>query len=484
MKFRKLLSLGLAAAMAVAVTACGPAASSSENATTTAGTENPTSGNVSGETRTIKLGTWWLQYYDSSAESVESDPSFSGDEAAYKKFENVAKLEQKYNCKFYWTNLTYDGVIESINTSILNGTPDCDIYLVEAGMGIPAAVNGLVTDLKTVLPQDADIFTDKVNMDFLDLGDGKAHLFYPVMAQAAVEATWPLGFNKEMLANAGLEDPRELWKRGEWTWDKFLEYCKTLTKDTDGDGVDDQFGYCGFSKETLENLVFSNGSTLTTMKNGKMSENLTSSEVGEALQFMVKMYQEEKVCYPYDDGENAEPWNSMRLDAHTTNKVAFFPMAAWVADSTGDYKAGSETPAPFETCYVQWPVGPSGNKDTNYGKNLMKGTFYMIPNGVKDPVTVYNFFADYWNWYDGDVSVRDNPETMSWWYSSTAKSEEEQNNNFDVMYYLGTHGVTDPWDSVQVEMDLTGLIMGRLTPSEIQETYKQQYTDALDAMFN
>lgn len=39
-----------------------------------------------------------------------------------------------------------------------------------------------------------------------------------------------------------LETPGELLKKGEWTWDKFLEYCDTLTVDTDGDGTIDQWG--------------------------------------------------------------------------------------------------------------------------------------------------------------------------------------------------------------------------------------------------
>ena len=28
----------------------------------------------------------------------------------------------------------------------------------------------------------------------------------------------------------------------EWTWDKMLEYAKNLTRDTDGDGIIDQWG--------------------------------------------------------------------------------------------------------------------------------------------------------------------------------------------------------------------------------------------------
>ena len=90
------------------------------------------------------------------------------------KFANVKKIENKYNITFSWENLTYEGTKKSINTSVLAGSPDCDIYLVDLGMAIPAAMNGLATDLRTVLPADADVFTDQNVVKFLDLGDGKA----------------------------------------------------------------------------------------------------------------------------------------------------------------------------------------------------------------------------------------------------------------------------------------------------------------------
>lgn len=488
MKFRKILSLGLAAAMALSVTACGPAASSSSNATTPAGNDATTADNnqtPSGEKRIIRMGTWWDTYYDSSNDSVESDPSYDGNPVSEMRFENVAKIEKKYNCEFYWTNLTYEGTIESINNSILAGTPDCDVYLVEAGMGIPAAVNGLVTDLKTILPEDADILTEQKYMSFLDLGDGTAHLFYPVSAEAQVTATWPLAFNKEMLDNAGLEDPRDLYARDEWTWDKFLEYCKALTKDTNGDGENDQFGYVGFAKETLENLCFSNGTSITKVDaNGKWVENITSSEVTEVLNFISKMYLEDKVCFPYDDAEGGSPWESMRLKAAKTNTVGFWPCANWVAGNENFYPADGTEGVPFTMCFVQWPVGPSGDKATNAGKNSFKDTFYIIPKGVKDPVTVYNMMCDYFNWYDGDIELRDDKEALKWWYEANAATEELQVKNFDCMNAIGAKTTPDPWDSIQVEMDLTGFVMGRVTVSELQETNKLVYQDALDNLLN
>ncbi len=48
-------------------------------------------------------------------------------------------------------------------------------------------------------------------------------------------------YNKTLLAAEGLEDPYELWKRGEWTYDKVLEYAKKCTK-FDSSGRPTQFG--------------------------------------------------------------------------------------------------------------------------------------------------------------------------------------------------------------------------------------------------
>lgn len=53
-----------------------------------------------------------------------------------------------------------------------------------------------------------------------------------------------LWYNKSMLEKAGItEMPYDLWKADKWNWDKFLEYAKLLTVDTNGDGENDQWGF-------------------------------------------------------------------------------------------------------------------------------------------------------------------------------------------------------------------------------------------------
>lgn len=48
-------------------------------------------------------------------------------------------------------------------------------------------------------------------------------------------------YNQDILAQAGLEDPNALWKRGEWTYDKVREYAVACTK-FDQNGKPVQFG--------------------------------------------------------------------------------------------------------------------------------------------------------------------------------------------------------------------------------------------------
>ena len=209
------------------------------------------------------------------------------------------------------------------------------------------------------------------------------------------------------------------------------------------------------------------------------TETLSSAPVGEALQMVQDMYITYNVCYPYENNSD-----TMRF-IYRNGNIGFWPGAAQIAASNADYDYNGAvgTTLEFDTCYVQWPVGPSGNQETNKGK-ITSGEFYIIPAGVENPEMVYNFLYDMWNWYDGDTSIRDDEETLYWWYAVTDKDPEIQDQNFDVMFDCGSREQFDLWNSMGIEYDLESLINGTVTPAQFQETYKQQIQDALDAYFN
>lgn len=505
-KMKKFFAAMLCASMVIGMAACGGKGDSNPTPTPVPGNQNNQQQNTpvpnkndgsnknnSAANNEITIGSWWVQYYDSKNESMDVNPDWTnaqekpGDnedtkaskainrQIAQLKWDNVKKIEEKYGVKFWWENLTYAGVQDSINTSILAGSPDCDIYLVDAGMAVPAQVNGLALDLRTILPADHDIFTTQKIASFYDLGDGKACIFYKVAAEELVASTYPLGFNIQMLEDNNLEDPRDLYERGEWTWDKFIDYCQVLTQDTDGDGQVDQYGYCGYQVETFEQLMMSNGASIAM----GTKEGLSSAAVGQAIQMMSDMYNTYNICYPYDfDGD---PSNSMR-NQYCEGNIGFFPIACWICNGNGNYSEGSEN-LPFDIAFVRWPVGPSGNKDTNAGKNDIPSGAFIIPAGVAEPEKVFNVLYSFWDWNDGDTSLRDNKAALNWWYTETAREEELQNRNFSVMEDCGAHTTFDLWSSLGVNYDLLSIINGTMTAAQFQETYKQQVQDGIDAYF-
>ncbi len=414
------------------------------------------------EPRTIKIGTWYDHYYDSTHTDIYDDPSVADEELAQKHFDVVKEVEEKYNVKLEFVNLTYDGIQESINTSILAGTPDCDIYEVDMTFGIPAALNGFVTNLEEVLPADSDLFNDQMVFSQVDIGvDDGVYLFQANSAEMLLANTYMMAWNKQMLDEAGLEDPNALYERGEWTWDKWREYLLALTQDTDGDGVTDVYGYGSRWDFLVYNLLMSNGTGIAMSP----TETLSSPQVTEVLDFIYNMYNVDHV---------ANPWNAEDFDynqnCYMDGRVANWISAAWISDSNKDVDLS------FDVIWSPWPIGPSGDQETNKLKNVSSGNAYMIPEGVEDPEFVYNVFYDWQNWYHGDTDLRDNDLT---WWEDCAITEE----NYAVMEYMGSRGAFDMWNNLGLDWDWAQLLNGEMTAAQFQETYKQNVQDALDSYY-
>ena len=163
--------------------------------------------------------------------------------------------------------------------------------------------------------------------------------------------------------------------------------------------------------------------------------------------------------------------------------IGFFPIAVWIQNANGNYPMdnGGQGNLAWDTVYVHWPVGPSGNKDTNPAVNASGGNFFVIPAGVEEPLRVYYFLYDLYNWFDGDTSFRDDPATATWWYNETANKEEIKESNWNLQLDCLARPGMELYDSLGVEFELETLIDGTTTPAQWQETYKNSFQDALDA---
>ncbi|MBP0990335.1 MAG: extracellular solute-binding protein [Oscillospiraceae bacterium] len=96
-------------------------------------------------------------------------------------------------------------------------------------------------------------------------------------------------YRRSMIEEAGLDDPYEVWQRGEWSYDKFKEYCAELSYDSNDDGVNDVFGCAGAIDINTLGSVGENPYAVRWDEEGRPRFALTDPDLSECLQFINDM---------------------------------------------------------------------------------------------------------------------------------------------------------------------------------------------------
>ncbi|KTF20421.1 ABC transporter substrate-binding protein [Streptococcus gordonii] len=151
-------------------------------------------------------------------------------------------------------------------------------------------LKGEQPDLFMVPENDFSVLASTGALKSLDtlLRDDERKAFYPVAYEAGqyqgVSYALPVEsnpimmcVNKDLLEKEGISIPES-----GWTLEDFYEICKKVTKDTNGDGVVDQYGITDY---TWQQALVAYGGHLT----NKYGINVDSSEMHQALSFMSKL---------------------------------------------------------------------------------------------------------------------------------------------------------------------------------------------------
>ena len=85
--------------------------------------------------------------------------------------------------------------------------------------------------------------------------------------------------NKSLLKQEGFLVPED-----NWTWDDLYTICSKITKDTDGDGIIDQFGTYNYG---WTELLYSNGGQLFNQEGSQVY--LTDQKVIDSIKFLKKL---------------------------------------------------------------------------------------------------------------------------------------------------------------------------------------------------
>ena len=206
-------------------------------------------------TRTIDNADWmeW-NHRDLYAEAESGDVI---NDAVYNRNK---KVEEKYNITI--KEIVVDSFTTKVNQAVKAGDDMYDVVVPHIMELAGLAQSGSLIDLFTVPNIDLEkVWWDQgtirdisiINKLFLVQGD------LLIMDNDAMEA---MIFNKSLLRDHGLENPYEIVKNGDWTFDKLIEMSKNIAQDLNGDGEmyikEDLFG-CIVQADTSNSFFVSGG---------------------------------------------------------------------------------------------------------------------------------------------------------------------------------------------------------------------------------
>lgn len=155
---------------------------------------------------------------------------------------------------------------------------------------------GILQELNTFIESDPEFQSEEIFQTAMDIGKGMEEIQYALPYEVVPTM---LFVNKTLLRQEGIEMPQQ-----DWTWDDFLEICRKVTKDTDGDGRIDQFGTYNYS---WQDAMYTSGGSA--FDNERQNVDFSNQYVVESLKFMkelLSLNQEENVTQEdFDAGKVA-----------------------------------------------------------------------------------------------------------------------------------------------------------------------------------
>ncbi|MGL4791987.1 MAG: ABC transporter substrate-binding protein, partial [Anaerotignaceae bacterium] len=208
-----------------------------------------------------------------------------------------------------------------------------DIFFVLAEDFNDIAEIGALKDLTPLITEDESFQKDSFYSSAYEYGK-----YHGTQYSLPYECAPKLMFvNQSILNKEGISISNE-----DWTWEEFYDICKKVTKDTNGDGVIDQFGTVGY---TWEDAFDSNGIKLFN-QDGTICY-LTNENVEDALVFIEEL---EGINEGYNIGSN---------DFDLGN-VVFQPMLFSEYRAYKPYPLSIKKYSTFEWDCIPMPAGVSG----------------------------------------------------------------------------------------------------------------------------
>ena len=303
---------------------------------------------------------------------------------------------------------------------------------------------------------------------------------YGVNFMRPAEARICLIYNRELLKESGIkEDPQKLVDSKEWTFDKFREMCKTVTKDTNGDGTNDRFGcYIAIPETFGTSMISANGGRLVTSVDGVAKETYNDPKALNALNFIYDLVNKDKTVKVGPSVETVDSQKEATAN-FVAGESAFYFGETWVVNQLLKPTAGD-----MDYGVVTIPMGPDA---TEYACPFENARNFCITSTNKDvdkTVIILNALARYIEQYDKDPN---------WWHYDIEMDYFQEGDTASVDAFIGlidtaTYdlgvGVTELWKDFQSRVIWDACYQNKGTPASAIQAINGKYQSAVDAVYN
>lgn len=252
--------------------------------------------------KVVDLNGYTFTIFD--GDKAHFDPE-SGTTLNDKTLALVQEVEEAYNCNIEVKVVDPSAMFNKIQPSIMAGDKTADLIVSTTWTFGQLIGADLLADLSTF--ETLDLSNPWWNQSVIP----KCKLNGKTYAASGsflthIEKIWVMFYNKKIWKELNYEDPNELVRKGEWTWDKWSEFAKGALRDMDGNGIvdseKDRWGLVApvgdFSKAMFMSM---GGQYYTADKNGGLEFNCNNEGSYKILNKMGKIIRDDKVMFKKSD---------------------------------------------------------------------------------------------------------------------------------------------------------------------------------------
>jgi multiple sugar transport system substrate-binding protein len=352
---RRLLEVGTLAAGSVIVAACGQAPASSTQPTPTAAGVKPASRAVSGQivfmdgiTSHADIAPAWGEKFMAQTPGVKVDVQFigKGEDMANQLLVQTAAGNPPDVFTFFQEIIPITAAVEKNLVLQLDDLIKADNY-----------------DLSDFLPQAIELNRWEGKLYAIPRDYGNQQIYY----------------NVDLFKKEGVPLPARDWTDTTWTYERYLEAAKALTKESGGQAS--QFGVLlNTAWRPWASFVYCNGGKIVDSDGRGIATSFAIAEDAavEGLQFLQDLIYKYKVAPP-PSGTNAWSPDLGPVEVFGTNKVGMLVGNPTQALNFQKFTA-------FEWDVAPLPVGKGGKRGTGGG-----GTAWSIAKATKNPEAAWAF---------------------------------------------------------------------------------------------